>query len=237
MEPFSAPTPLDALTDTYPASDTMLQAIETSDLNSLRALARLWLSEGIPFAFRARPAIYEDIRRWLAHRLQIHSKEVTLIGSGRHGFSLGAGNVLGVAFGGHSDLDFTVISTTLFQRVADCFRTWAEDYTRGAILPRNEREKNFWEENTRNCPVGLKRGFIDPYKIPSRKQYRVVTDVMQSLWLIQKKLEITPHAPPVRHVSLRVYQDWEAFIKQMASNLEAVARKQKSTKRDTLEAS
>jgi len=50
--------------------------------------ARLWLFEGIPFAFRSCPAIYQLARERFAKELHVEPGQVTMTGSGRLGYSL-----------------------------------------------------------------------------------------------------------------------------------------------------
>lgn len=141
MQPFNVSAVLDPLTETYPPADVLLEAAKTGDRDVRYAMSRLWLSEGIPFAFKIRPGVYEALRMWLARRLDVEAKTITIIGSGRQGFSLSPDETLGRPFGSHSDLDFTVLSSSLFRRLEDDFRRWAQDYTQGAVRPRHDQEK------------------------------------------------------------------------------------------------
>ena len=222
MQPFNVSVVLDPLTEVYPAADVLLAAVKASDRDVRYAISRLWLSEGIPFAFRARPALYEALRIWLARRLQVQAKEITIIGSGRQGFSLSPDENVGQPFRPESDLDMTVVSSRLFQSLGDAFVRWEQDYTHGVVHPRGEKERKYWDDNQRNCPCALQRGFIDPHKIPTWSPYPESITVNNALWEIQEKLKVTQHAPTIRKVSVRVYRDWDSFIRQMAINLEAV---------------
>ena len=224
MQPFNVSAALDPLTEVYPPANVLLRAVKAGDRDARYAISRLWLSEGIPFAFKARPAVYEALRIWLARYLDIQAKEITIIGSGRQGFSLSPDQNVGRPFGPQSDLDMTVISSSLFQRLRAAFGRWEQDYTHGIVHPRNEREKALWGENQRNNPLALERGFIDPQKIPTWPRYPEAEMVMDALWRVHEKLKVTPHAPDVRKVSLRVYRDWDSFVRQMAINLEVVGR-------------
>lgn len=224
MRPFEVSAVLDPLTEIYPPADVLLGAAKAGDRNVRYAISRLWLSEGIPFAFKTRPAVYEAVRFWLARRLEIQAKEVTVIGSGRQGFSLSPDQNVGRAFGPQSDLDMTVISSGLFLRLRDAYERWAQDYAGGIVHPRHQRERALWDENQRNCPRAFERGFIDPQKIPTWSRYPEAQAVMDALWRVCEKLKVTPQAPNVRKVSLRVYRDWGAFVRQMAINLEAASR-------------
>jgi hypothetical protein len=100
-------------------------------------VARLWLTEGLPSAFFTSPAIYEDMRGWLASRLNVHPKEVTLIGSARLGYSLAPPPNFGRPFGPRSDLDLSIVSADLFKRVTLAFSSFAVDYRAGAVMPRS----------------------------------------------------------------------------------------------------
>jgi hypothetical protein len=223
MQPFNVSAVLDPLTDVYPPVDVLLAAVKASDRDVRYAISGLWLSEGIPFAFKARPALYEALRIWLARRLDVQAKEITIIGSGRQGFSLSPDKNVGQPFRPQSDLDMTVVSSRLFQSLRDTFRRWQQDYTHGVVSPRSEKEKSFWDDNQHNCPGALLRGFIDPHKIPTWSSYPESKQIMNALWLVHEKLKVTPHVPTIRKVSLRVYRDWDSFVQQMAINLEAVS--------------
>jgi hypothetical protein len=223
MRPLNVSATLDSLITTYPSVHELLGAARTSDREVHSAISRLWLSEGIPFAFKAKPAVYEALRIWLACRLGVQAKEITVIGSGRQGFSLGSDQSVGRPFGPHSDLDMTAVAPELFQRLSDAFVRWEQDYEQGIVHPRHEHERSLWDENQRRCPHTLRHGFIDPQKIPTRSRYPEAQVVIDALWRIGEKLKVTPSAPIVRKVSLRVYRDWDSFVRQMAINLERVA--------------
>jgi hypothetical protein len=224
MQPFDVSAVLDPLTEVYPAANILLKAVKAGDRNVQSALSGLWLSEGIPFAFKTRPGIYEALRIWLARRLNVQAKQITIIGSGRQGYSLSPDQNVGRPFGQKSDLDMTAVSLSLFERLREAFFRWKQDYTQEIVHPQNKREKKFWDANKHHCPLGLERGFIDPNKIPTRSRYPEALAVLDALWFVHEKLKVTSDAPCVRKVSIRVYQDWDAFIRQMVINLEAVGR-------------
>lgn len=224
MKPFDVPTALDSLRDAYLSAADLLAAAGTGSRDARYALARLWLSEGIPFAFRARPAVYESLRLWLARRLGLQAKEITLVGSARQGFSLTPGPNLGRPFGEHSDLDLTVVSLSLFTGLAAVFERWRSDYGAGVVVPRGSCERRYWDANVESVPRGLERGFIDPHKIPTWNRYPEAQKVAQSVFEAAEKLKATGNAPHVNHVSVRVYSDWDSFVRQLAMNLEVAAR-------------
>ena len=224
MRPFDVSKVLDPLIEVYPAANVLLEAVKVGDRDVRYALSRLWLSEGIPFAFKTRPGIYEALRIWLARRLNVQAKQITVVGSGRQGYSLSPDQNVGRPFGPQSDLDMTVVSSSLFERLREAFCRWEQDYSQGIVHPRHENEKALWDANRRNCPLGLERGFIDPHKIPAWFRYPEAQAVIDVLWRVHQKLKVTSDAPRVREVSLRAYRDWDAFVRQMAINLEEVGR-------------
>ena len=81
MRPFSISEKCKSLRDTYPQPAVLSDAIKGIAHLELLAILRLWFSEGIPYAFRANPMLYEVIREWMAMRLQTKPKNLTIIGS------------------------------------------------------------------------------------------------------------------------------------------------------------
>jgi hypothetical protein len=219
MQPFDVSPLMDVLTEIYPPANNLLPAIRAGNRDVRLAVSRLWLSEGIPFAFRNKPSIYEALRGWLSRELQVEAKGITIVGSGRNGFCLSPGKTVGLPFGPHSDLDLTVVSSILFESLHAAFLRWKQDYTHGQVAPKSERQKVFWDNNIEKCPRNLERGFIDIHKIPTLGRYPEVQKVANALWRAGEKLALTPNAPNVKRMSLRVYVDWNSFMKQMALNL------------------
>lgn len=180
---------------------------------------RLWLTEGLPFAFRECPAVYEEIRGWLSTQLDIHPKEVTLIGSARMGYSLAPTPEFGKPFGKHSDLDLSVVSEPLFERLVATFNLFAEDYKKQSVVPRNDRERALWDANLDFGRRNISRGFLDADKLPNFARYSGSQMVNQTMWVLIKKLEVTTGTPKVRRASARVYRNWPCFIDQASLNL------------------
>lgn len=84
----------------------------------LEKFVRLWLTEGVPFAFKDRPIVYEALREWVAALLDIFPKDVSMVGSARIGFSLAPQKQLREFTVGSSDLDLFVVSAPLFGRLS-----------------------------------------------------------------------------------------------------------------------
>jgi len=194
MEPFRVSAPIAELTDAYVDASTLVSAAKNGGDPARVALARLWLSEGIPFAFKACPAIYESIRDWLSVRLDVHAKEIGLYGSARIGASI-APKKLGKEFGSDSDLDLFVVSADLFDRMKQEFVRWSYDFESNRVSPANAQERSFWQDHVYRGPKNIRRGFIDQKMIPNRIEYPIVKTISQSMWLLVEKLKLTPNAP------------------------------------------
>jgi hypothetical protein len=111
----------------------------------------------------------------------------------------------------------------LFGSVRAAFARWDEDYASGAVSPRHARERELWDANRESVPSAVARGFIDPHKIPTWDRYPEAQMIAQTMYTAHEKLKVTRDAPAVRKLSVRVYCDWDSFIRQMAINLESVA--------------
>jgi hypothetical protein len=115
----------------------------------------------------------------------------------------------------------SVISGGLFDRLASAFTTFSEDYKKGTVVPRSERERELWDANLAFGERNIPRGFFDANKVPNFERYLVAQQVNQAMWALLKKLEATAGAPKVRRASTRVYRDWHSFIQRVSLNLQA----------------
>ena len=217
--PFSISPRLSNLPTPFPTPDQLWDALCNGKREEREIFVRLWLSEGVPFSFRRCPAIYEDLRGWLGNRLDVHAKEITLIGSGRIGFSLVSGAKYGKAFDNRSDLDFSVISSSLFGLLSQSFYRFVDDFRSKRILPSTGRESELWPENVTVCRKNIGRGFLDSNKIPNHRYYPVVQNINSAMWHLQKRLNETPEAPQVKSASVRIYRCWQSFSDQVSLNL------------------
>lgn len=223
MEPFIISEDGKRLKNIYPCPEE-LRTMAKSVTNSEKfGIVQQWLSEGIPYCFRECPLLYEAIRGWLARAIEIHAKEITLIGSARIGYSLAPGDDYGRPFNNRSDLDFSVISSVLFGNCVAAFELWLGDYQNGRVSPRNPTEEFWWESNATSVPDNITRGFIDPRKIPTYERYQIAGDILDSLYRLHKKIMTTEYAPRVRKVTIRVYRDWWAAIRQFKINFSMIA--------------
>jgi hypothetical protein len=222
MEPFRISKPILKLVDPYPDPKILLDIAHSGGEQAQVAFARLWLSEGIPYAFRNCPAIYESVRTWLSTRLNVHAKEISLVGSARLGRSIAPEN-LGNPFDETSDLDIFIVSGRLFEALREDFCSWSFDFEEGRITANNCREAKFWRNNNDQVPKNIQRGFIDTKKIPNRFEYSTVQKVNDTMSLLVSKLKITSKAPKPKQASVRCYSSWDAFVQQTLLNLRTCA--------------
>lgn len=177
MEPFKVAAPLAKLTNPYPDAKSVLDVANKGGEQARIALARLWLSEGIPFAFKECPGVYESVRTWLSGWLRVAAKEISITGSARLGESLSPKQA-GKPFDEKSDLDFFVVSNALFEKLREDFQSWSFDFESGKARPTNDREAYFWRLNNSRGPNLIQRGFLDSRIIPNRQSY--ATDIPPS---------------------------------------------------------
>ena len=222
MEHFEIKSPLRELVDHYPEPEELLMVASQGGELARGAIARLWLSEGIPYVFSGCPAIYDSVRCWLGESLGIHPKEIGLIGSARLGKSL-APSKLGKPFtDNQSDLDLFVISIDLFGRLKEDFLSWCCDFKNEKVSPQEGESRRYWKYNYRGVPRNIERGFIDANKIPSRRAYPTAWKVQKTMEHLVERLKNTPKAPKPVRASIRCFDSWDSFVRQKSLNLTQV---------------
>jgi hypothetical protein len=215
MKPFSITEPSKRLVDSYPPPDLLKEVLTTASREERLGFLRLWVSEGIPYAFRSVPMLYEVVRGWLGRELQVHPKSITIVGSARMGYSLAPSPKYGRPIRADSDLDWMAVAEKVFFQLAHEFYQWKDDFALGRVLPRNDREENCWQSNSVEAPANIAMGFINVYRIPNFPRYAAAQKIANSSWVLVAKLAETPCAPRVRKAPLRVYRDWFACLGQM----------------------
>ena len=223
MEPFIISSSLAKIPVLYPKVEEIRKVLREGVQEDRILIARQWLSEGIPYAFKKCPAIYESMRSWLSTRLGVDAKGISLIGSARLGWSLSPGEKLGKKFHSKSDLDLFIVSGSLFTAMCDDFNCWRSDFQTNKISPRNNREKYFWGKNEKRGPKIIDRGFMDSKIIPTYGGYDKVriNKVMSDLKI---KINATKHVEDICHASLRCYKSWSSWEDQALINLNEVAK-------------
>lgn len=224
MLPFNI-TELDsAAYSRYPSSCTFLTSIEKLSTVELVPYLRLHLFEGVPYFLRNNPLVYEMAREWLSHKLAVSPRDIFVIGSSSIGFSMAPPPNFGNLYTDKSDIDLSIISSSLFNQLVDSFTDWERDYENDSIQPKTT-EMKYWNDNKKKVPENIERGFIDTYKIPNRERYALSSSVNNSLWQLGEKIRITIKQSSGIKTSARVYKDWQSFSKQFQLNLNYTRRK------------
>jgi hypothetical protein len=218
--PFIISPACDDLRDIYPSSEVLRKVyIETSDIERF-GIIRLWMTEGIPYAFKENPLIYEEIRNFIAKGVNVESKEVSIIGSARIGYSLSK-KEWGRPFNENSDFDFAIVSNRLYAEIVQDFQKWITELKNGNVLPKNHKEMEFWLINIEQLDKQIPKGFIQTNMIPYHIKLPVVKKCYDAIWLLKKRLGKTNTAPKVADASIRVYSSWNACIRQMHINFKS----------------
>ena len=192
----------------YPDPKKWMHGFKNISEQEFRRFANLWLSEGIPFAFQAQPMIYEKARELLLTKLDcINEGHLGVTGSAQLGFSLSPHKFAREFIIGISDLDAWLISPKWFALLEKDIKN-AEDEKFG-IAKKPELSGN------------IERGFIDHKKIPGNEESAFPNAYKMSIVIInfQHNLEAMCKGKRFKEVSLRVYKDKSAKLRQQTINL------------------
>ena len=181
-----------------------------------KSLINHYIIDNPPYAFMSIPLLFDQVKQFLGKELEVSVDCIKLIGSAKQGFSIDP-NQYGKPFSEKSDMDFTIIDVMLFEKLKTDFERWQQAYDSGEVSPRNKTEEYYWNENIKGLPNNIKRGFVDPHKIPlfssvcptNNKISNVLTRVQANLSLYNIK---------TKGLSLRVYKDYTSFYKQIKLN-------------------
>jgi len=182
------------------------------------SLLNFLLISSFCFAFKTKPIVYEQITQYLADKFELDKINIVLIGSAKTGFAIDTNNY-GRNFSESSDLDFAIIDNKLFEKSIKDFRLW-KNKTDNGEYPENKKNK-YWVDNQNNLKAQIKKGFIDTYKVPNFEEFTTTQQINQSLSLIVINLKQHQNIV-VKEASVRIYNSWETFQKQLRLNIENV---------------
>ena len=218
MHPFKLTAGAEELTNVYLSSSALKNFfIKASDRERL-GIIRLWITEGIPFVFKNNPILYEEVRSYIAYYLNISPKEVTIVGSARVGYSL-TNKEWGREFiPSKSDLDFAIISNSLYNDLVKDFQQWVKDITLYETKPNSPDQMIRWLEAIKTVDNNIPKGYINVKQLYGTKKYKTVQKCKQTMYELKKKLEKTLNAPAIHDSSIRIYSNWAKCIKQLEIN-------------------
>lgn len=185
-----------------------------------------------PWCFEENPQSFGELKHHLATELEVQPDEVRLVGSGQNGFSLAPSNNLR-SFHDDSDLDFAVISRSLFDRYWRMFAHWG--HPRRHKLPANEAK---WFQQRAD---GIFWGWLEPHKLTPPQYLRHAQSLhplrdLRTRWFTTfRRLSIElPQIPQAqRECSARLYRDEWHLIEYQAESLRRLAN---NLRRDTSQA-
>ncbi len=213
-----------AITSAYLIPADFKSYYNSIDYKEKKSLVRHFIVNNIPFAFKDKPMLYEQITQYIADKFHIFPTEIKLIGSAKTGFSISPLPDYGRNFGEHSDLDFSIVNESLFDSLEDEFNNWSSLFTAKQIQPNNDTEETYWYQNLDSGERQLNRGFIDTHFIPNRNSFPTTQKINNSLWLIKKHLN-EKHGIKVKKVSASFYKNWNSFAGRLNTNTESVMKK------------
>lgn len=218
--PFTIKENSKQLFGTYPTSDKVKDVFSNSSENERYGIIRLWITEGIPYAFKDNPLLYEEIRAFIANGVKVHPKEVTLVGSARIGYSLRP-NVWGRCFTKESDLDFTIISNELYTRLVRDFQKWVGDIESRKILARTPNQLRSWLGSIETVNLNITKGYIYTKNLFPHGNYPTVAQSYYTMSTLKERILATPNCPNISDISIRIYSSWKSCIRQIQINLKS----------------
>jgi hypothetical protein len=138
----------------YPSKDEFSELLDSRD--HAKIVEEL-LVAGLPFAFRDSPADYDTLRVTLSAALHLPADAMTVVGSGRIGFSLSP-EKYGTPFLPDSDLDVVVVSAELFDIA------WFDLLRLGRKYFSLEKKVQSWIDTHKENHIFF--GFIVPDRLP-----------------------------------------------------------------------
>ena len=213
--------------DYYVTSEEFLKAYNKFSIVERKSLVLHYIMDNSPFAFTMvyeKPLIFEQVRQYISHILDVDVNNIKLIGSTKTGFSMGYDNY-GAPYKKDRDLDLMILDEVLFSKLRIEFGVWQKAYQEDKTLhPRHEREKEFWDDHMKNLPKSFGWGYIDTYKMPNRNEFLPVTSkVNNTMAMVVRNLK-SEHGFSTQKASMRVYKDFESYFCQQNRNIEAILK-------------
>ena len=180
-----------------------------------------YIIENSPFAFKEQPLLYEQMRQFIAMKIEINPNDIKLIGSAKTGFSIST-DEFGRAYNTDSDFDFAIINNKLFEKLCDEYACWRQEYEQGKVSPKNETQRGYWNSNVSVIESNIKRHFIDVGKLPALKDVcPVAQNILNTMWQVKENLG-KYNKIYIRKASARVYSDFSSFYGQTTLNISFV---------------
>ncbi len=208
----------------YVNASDFLKVYSELSIIERKSLVIHYLMDNSPFAFTnvyEKPILFEQVRQYISHILDVCVNHVKLIGSTKTGFKMDSENY-GMSYSKTSDLDFMIIDEELFSTLAMEFDIWRKAYVDDYMMkPRSDFEKCCWDDNMIIVRKTITLGFIDTYKMPNRRELPINSKVNNTMSNVVRNLGIY-HGFSTKKASMRVYKDVESYFCQQNRNIESI---------------
>jgi hypothetical protein len=172
---------------------------------------------GIPFAFQENAEAYNLLLGTLSAELHLNPESITMVGSGRIGFSLSPDS-FGVPFSSESDLDMLVVSEELFDKA------WFDMLKLGRKYPGLELKVRRWVDAHRVNNIYW--GFIQPEKLPGVVQ--IAAEWFRAFRGLSRHAEFAH-----REISGRLYRTWDHVQVHQLHTLRKIQRARASEQKES----
>ena len=211
----------DHVTECYPkASIFDHKPIEPPELSRF---VQIIMTEGVPYACSKFPLAFEFAREKAAARLGLQSKQISVTGSARIGYSLKP-ETFGRPFDENtSDIDLFAVDQDLFERVVLDFRKFVVSWEDGSIAP-EEGERKFWLSSKERDPINIREGFLDIHHIPLKRGFETADKVSYAALVFDKNLESQVGRRIGSKIRIRIYRDWLSAINRIKYNIKSALK-------------
>lgn len=211
----------------YVDPDEFLKAYAKFSIIERKTLVLHYIMDNSPFAFMKvyeKPLIFEQVRQYISHILDVDVNNIKLIGSTKTGFRMDRDDY-GSPYTKDRDLDFMIIDNVLFSKLAQEFPIWQKAYIDDGIMkPRTDMEKVCWDDNMLIVPKTIKLGFIDTMKMPNHHVFLPVNaKVNNTMSNVVRNLKMY-HGFSTKKASMRVYMDFDSYFCQQNRNIDSIIK-------------
>lgn len=188
---------------------------------NLESLVREQLFEGVPFVFRDQPAAYDLLRRHLSRELNVQPLSITIVGSGRLGYSLNPSHP-GQPILETSDIDILIADEKLFDRFWQLMLKWRYPW-----------HMKHWPDAERAWGVRHLENFIAGYSDPHGIRFarlgfrRYRTQLLDFSYRWFSAFKAAGNYPELagREFKGRLYRSWSFATKYHAYGLRLLSQK------------
>jgi len=173
------------------------------------------LVSGLPFAFREDATTYDLLLDTLSQELHLGRESITMVGSGRIGFSLSP-EKFGTPFSPESDLDMLIVSEEFFDKA------WFDMLKLGRRYPGLELRVRNWVDAHRENHIYW--GFIQPDRLPGVVQ--IAAEWFRAFQGLSRHMELARH-----EISGRLYRTWDHVRVHQLHTLRMIQRSRASEQR------